>query len=149
MIDLKHIGYRTTPTLLPVDAWRVKLFCKAIGETDPVYWDIQTAQAAGYSTCPIPPTYLKAVEGDHCTSADLLQVLAISVKGVLHAEQSFTYFSQVYVDDVVEVSREIVDIYEKKSGAYNFVVVDSHFKVKDKLAASNKQVILIRNKATS
>jgi len=29
------------------------------------------------------------------------------------------------------------------------VVVDSHFKVKDKLAASNKQVILIRNKATS
>jgi hypothetical protein len=149
MIDPKFIGFRTTPTILRVDAWRVKLFCKAIGENDPVYWDTQVARNSGYSACPIPPTYLKAVEGDHCTSADLLQVLGISVKGVLHAEQSFTYFSQVYIDDVVEVSREIVDIYEKKSGAYNFVVVDSHFKVKDKLAASNKQVILIRNKTAS
>lgn len=149
MIDPKFIGFRTTPTILRVDAWRVKLFCKAIGENDPVYWDTQVARNSGYSACPIPPTYLKAVEGDHCTSADLLQVLGISVKGVLHAEQGFTYFSQVYVDDVVEVSREIVDIYEKKSGAYNFVVVDSHFKVKDKLAASNKQVILIRYKTAS
>jgi hypothetical protein len=146
MIDPKHIGYRTTPTVLVVDSWRVKLFCKAIGENDPVYWDIDTAQSAGLPACPVPPTYLKAIEGDHCTSADLLQVLGIPVKGVLHAEQSFTYFSQVYVGDVVEISREIVDIYEKKSGAYNFVVVDSHFKVKDRVAATNKQVILIRNK---
>ena len=145
MIDHKNIGYRTTPTVLPIDAWRVKLFCQAIGELDPVYWNEELARHAGHTQCPIPPTYLKAVEGDHCTSAELLQILGIPVKGVLHAEQSFTYFSQVYVGDMVEVSREIIDIYEKKSGVYNFVVVESHFKVKEQLAATNKQVILIRN----
>lgn len=146
MIDTQFIGYRTNPTTLPIDAWRVKLFCQAIGETDPIYWNQNAAKHAGLPQCPIPATYLKAIEGDHFTSADLLQILKIPIKGVLHAEQSFTYFSQIYVGDIVEVSREIVDIYQKKSGAYDFVVVDSHFKVNNQLAATNKQVILIRNK---
>ena len=34
MIDSTHIGFTTAPTSVTIDAWRVKLFCQAIGETD-------------------------------------------------------------------------------------------------------------------
>jgi hydroxyacyl-ACP dehydratase HTD2-like protein with hotdog domain len=146
MIDQQYIGYQTQPTSVNVDAWRVKLFCQAVGDKNSVYWNLEQAKQQGFTACPVPPTFLKALEGDHCTSADLLKVLGIPVKGVLHAEQSFTYFSQIHVGDVVEIHRKIIDIYEKKSGTYNFVVVESYFKVHQVLTATNTQVILIRNK---
>ena len=46
MIDRRLVGITTAPTCVPVDAWRVKLFCQAIGETDPLYWDDAAARAA-------------------------------------------------------------------------------------------------------
>jgi hypothetical protein len=39
-IDRSRIGFATAPTRVPIDAWRVKLFCQAIGETDAVHWDV-------------------------------------------------------------------------------------------------------------
>jgi acyl dehydratase len=145
MIDRSHIGYTTSPSTASIDAWRVQLFCKAIGEVDPVYTDLQAARAAGHPACPVPPTYLKAVEGDHFTSADILRLLQVPLKGVLHAEQSFTHHHPVHVGDIVEVSRQIVDIYDKKEGAFTFIVVDSFFRVVTQLAATSRQVILVRN----
>ena len=145
MTDRSFIGYTTTPSTAGIDAWRVTLFCQAIGETDPVYHNQAAAKAAGHRACPVPPTYLKAVEGDHCTSAEILKLLKVPLKGVLHAEQSFTHNSPVYVGDSVEVSRQIVDIYNKKEGTLTFIVVDSFFRVASQMAATSRQVILVRN----
>jgi acyl dehydratase len=144
-MERRHIGHVTRPSLAVIDAWRVQLWCQAIGETDPVYTDPQAARAAGHRACPVPPTYLKAVEGDHCTSAELLQMLKVPLQGVLHAEQHFTQHIPVYVGDTLEVSRQIVDIYDKKEGAFTFIVVDSFYRVAEDTAATSRQVILVRN----
>ncbi len=70
MIDRSRIGFRTAPTTAAVDGWRVKLFCQAIGETDAVYFDPAVARAAGHPACPVPPTFLKSIEGEHFSSAN-------------------------------------------------------------------------------
>lgn len=145
-IDRRHIGYRTQPTTVAVDRWRVKLFCQAIGDTDPVYWDIAAAQAAGHRDCPLPPTYLKAVEGEHASSAELLKLLEVPVRSVLHAEQVFEHLAPVHAGDDVTVHREIVDIHDKKDGALTFIIVDTHYEVRALATARSRQTILVRNR---
>jgi hypothetical protein len=47
MIDRSRIGFHTAPTSVAIDAWRVKLFCQASGETDPMDRDDAAARAVG------------------------------------------------------------------------------------------------------
>ncbi len=146
MIDRSHIGFTTEPTVATVDGWRVRLFCQAIGETDPVYWDAEAARAAGHRACPVPPTFLKAVEGEHFSSAAILKLLKVPMPGVLHAEQSFEHTAPLYAGDAVEVSRQVLDIYDKKEGQFTFIVVDTHYRVSSQTIATSRQTILVRNR---
>ena len=145
MIDRHLVGITTAPTCVPVDAWRVKLFCQAIGETDPLHWDDAAARAAGHRACPVPPTFLKALESEHCSSAALLERLQVPVGKVLHAEQSFDYQQPVHVGDEVEITRSVADIYDKRDGALTFIVVQTRYRVGALDAASSVQTILVRN----
>jgi acyl dehydratase len=149
MIDRSRIGFSTAPTTITVDGWRVKLFCQATGETDPVYWDDAVARAAGHPACPLPPTYLKAIEGEHFSSAALMQLLQVPLRGVLHAEQAFEHHAPVHVGDCIEVRREVVAIVDKKDGAMTFIVVDTAYRVGTVLAASSRQTILVRNRSVA
>ena len=144
MTDRSHIGFTTAPTVVPVDAWRVKLFCQAVGETDPVYWDEAAARVAGHPAYPLPPTYLKSIEGEHFSSAALLHVLQVPLAGVLHAEQAFEHHAPVHVGDLVEVSREVADIVVKKDGAMTFIVVDTRYRIGTALAATSRQTVVVR-----
>jgi acyl dehydratase len=145
MIDRSRIGFMTEPTAVSADGWRVKLFCQAIGETDPVYWDRAVAQAAGHPACPLPPTFLKAIEGEHFSSASLLKLLGVPLRGVLHAEQAFEHLAPVHAGDAVEVSRTVTDIHDKKNGALTFIVIDTHYGVAGRPVATSRQTILVRN----
>lgn len=145
MTDRSRIGFTTEPTTVSVDGWRVKLFCQAIGESDVVYWDATAASAAGHPACPLPPTFLKAMEGEHFSSAKLLKLLAVPLRGVLHAEQSFEHLAPVYVGDTVEVSRKVSDIVDKKEGAFTFIVIDTNYRVAARPVATSRQTILVRN----
>lgn len=145
MIDRTRIGFETEATTADIDGWRVKLFCQAIGEDDPVYRDPEAARAAGHPTCPVPPTFLKAVEGEHFSSAQLMALLQVPLRGVLHAEQSFDHLVPVYVGDRIEVSRKVADIFDKKHGAFTFIVVDTDYRRAGQPVASSRQTILVRN----
>ncbi len=145
MIDQRFKGYTTAPSTVQVDAWRVKLFCQAIGETNAVHWDANAAHAQGYTHCPVPPTFLKALESEHFSSAALLRVLTVSVGKVLHAEQSFDYIRPVHVGDVVEISRSITDLYDKREGSMSFIVVRTDYRVEQQAVGSSIQTIMIRN----
>jgi hypothetical protein len=145
MIDSAHIGFATAPTSVTIDAWRVKLFCQAIGETDPVYWDASAATKAGYAACPVPPTFLKAIETDHFNSALLMERLGVALRTVLHAAQSFDYLAPLYVGERIEVSRRITDSYDKRDGALTFIVIDTQY-LRDGIAVgASRQTIVARN----
>lgn len=136
MIDRSRIGFTTPPTTVAVDAWRVKLFCQAIGETDPAAW------APG---SPLPPTFLKALEGEHYSSAALMKLLNVPLRGVLHAEQRMDHEAPVRIGDEVEITRSVAQIYDKKDGALTFVVIETHYTVGGRRVATATQTVLSRN----
>jgi hydroxyacyl-ACP dehydratase HTD2-like protein with hotdog domain len=95
--------------------------------------------------CAVPPTFLKALEGEHFSSAAILKQLQVPVNRVLHAEQTFEYAEPLWVGDRVSIRRRISDIHDKKEGAITFVIVDTDYRVGDRAVASSRQSILVRN----
>lgn len=57
--DLKAaIGQESAPWTYEVTTTSVRAFARGVGYTDPVYFDVDAAKAAGYRNLPAPPTYL-------------------------------------------------------------------------------------------
>jgi acyl dehydratase len=146
MIDKKWIGHELPASVLPIERSRLQFFAKAIGETDPVYTDVNAARAAGYPDLPAPATFLFAAELDSGASDRLLADLQIPIAKLLHGEQSFTYHQAACVGDTVTVRSRITDIYDKKNGALEFVVKTSRANnQRNELVAELRSVIVCRH----
>lgn len=52
------IGKRSDPTTYEIDKTSVRMFARAVGYTDPVFYDEAEAKKAGYRSLPAPPGYL-------------------------------------------------------------------------------------------
>lgn len=125
MIDRRHIGMRLPTAQLQVEPGRLEFFAKAIGETDRMYFDDEAARAAGYSARPAPPTFLFSAGLDSGVMEKALVELGVDLSRILHAEQSFSYHAPVLAGDTISVEGRISDIYDKRGGALEFIVMDS------------------------
>jgi acyl dehydratase len=147
MLDKKLIGHTFKPFTTTVEAGRIKLFCKAIGEEDPIYQDEAAAKAAGYRAIPIPPTALQTITNDDPDKGGLLRALNVDIGLILHGEQHYEYLSQVHVGDRITCQSKVVDIYDKKGGALWFVVSEMEMKdeASGKPVARARGVTVVRN----
>ena len=124
-IDKKHIGHEFKAFTSVAEAGKLKLFCKAIGEEDPIYQSEEAAKAAGYSRIPVAPTFLQALTNDDPEKGGLLKLINVDIGLILHGEQHYDYFAPVFVGDKVTCQQKIVDIYDKKGGALWFIVSET------------------------
>ena len=146
MIDKSFIGRELAPSTLTLERGRLRFFAQAIGETDPVYSDVDAARAAGYADLPAPPTFLFAAELDSGQSMALLELLQIPLSKLLHGEQGFTYHRAACAGDTITVRPRITDIYDKKGGALEFVVKTAEARnQRDELVAELRTVIVCRH----
>ncbi len=123
---------------MTVDGGRLRQFAAAIGMRG----------GGGQSDEHPPPTYLKVIEGEGDSSREILAALGVDLARVLHAEQEFEYHAAFRSGDVLSVERIVSDIYERKGGQLEFIVVDSVIRhVGGALVARTQQVILVRNPA--
>lgn len=125
MADKNLIGHKVGVFSVDVEKGRLRFFAKAIGETDPIYTDEAAAKAAGHRSLPVPPTFLKCLESEGRDVVELLNLVGFDLGRVLHAEQSFVYHKMAYAGDVLTFDGCICDIYEKKGGALQFVVMEA------------------------
>lgn len=125
MIDKKHIGKMFPPLTAELEKGRLRFFAKAIGETDPVYTDEAAAKAAGYRSLPMPPTFLFCLEMEQPDPYAWFGEVGLELPKILHGEQSFTYHLPACAGDVLTFSARIVDIYDKKKGALEFMVKET------------------------
>jgi len=146
MLDKKHIGHTFKPFTATVEAGKIRLFCKAIGEDDPIYVDEAAAKAAGYRAIPVPLTFLQAIIADDPEKGGLLRLLNVDIGLILHGEQHFDYLAPVHVGDKVTCQQKVVDMYDKKGGALWFVVQETEMKDQaGKLVAKGTGITVVRN----
>ncbi|MFD2764294.1 MaoC family dehydratase N-terminal domain-containing protein [Micromonospora eburnea] len=133
------------PITVTVERGRLRFFAKAVGETNPVYVDLDAARQAGHRDLPVPPTFFFSLEMEGPDSWAYLAELGVDLRRVLHGEQSFTYHSMVYAGDTVALRTRIVDVYAKKGGALEFLVRRTDITRGGDLVAEATSVIVVRN----
>jgi hypothetical protein len=145
-VDQSVIGRELPPITVTVDAGRLRFFAKAIGETNPVFTDLETANAAGHRDLPVPPTFLFGIELESPDPYGWLSGIGVDLRRVLHGEQSFTYHSPAVAGDVLTVTPRIGDVYSKKGGTLDFIEKASAVtRENGDLVAELKTVIVVRN----
>jgi len=106
----------------PVEAGHIMLFARAVGDTNPVYRDVDAARKAGFRAIPIPPTYLFCLQMMSSEKAYAVwKELGIDVGRLLHGEQGFRYHSPIYVGDELTFHHKVLDVQDKKSGAMTLI----------------------------
>lgn len=126
--DPRYIGHEFDPFYVQVERGAVRLFAKSIGETDPIYFDIDAAKSAGYRTIPAPLTFavtLIALSPEYFPAAALI---GFAEENALHVGQEFTYVSTICVGDHLKVTGKIADLYEKRGGELKFVVTENEIR---------------------
>lgn len=120
----RSIGLTMPPFVFEIERFQLRLFAQAVGETRSIYLDVDAAQAAGFRDLPALPTFAFTIGMPPQAPFDLLEALELDLRGVLHGEQSFTYFRPMCAGDRVRVHRKVVEAYERKGGALQFFVVE-------------------------
>ena len=145
-LDKNIIGHEFKAFSAIAEAGKVRLFCKAIGEEDPIYLDEAAAKKAGYARIPTPPTFLQAITNDDPEKGGLLRLLNVDIGLILHGEQHYDYYAPVYVGDTITCQQKVTDMYDKKGGALWFVVSETSMKDQSgKLVAKGTGITVVRN----
>ena len=124
MIAKSIIGKEYPPFTVEVEKRWVRSFAEAIGDTSPIYFDESAARAAGYRSLPAPPTFPFAMIMDRNQSFMILDELGIDKRRAMHGEQSFVYHADLCAGDVITGRQRVIDVYDKKNGALEFLVTE-------------------------
>ena len=147
MLDRGNIGRSWEPFETEVEKGRLRTFAKAIGETDPVYFDETAAREAGYRGILAPPTFSFCFGFDDPDGMKHLADLGIPIPRMLHGEETIKTHRSICSGDRVRCTRRVADIYAKKNGALEFVVFDTEVRdaATDQLVAELRGVLVVRN----
>ena len=131
-IDRRFLGYALPVFTVVASAERIERFAKAIGLDE-------------RGTC-APPTFMKAVEGENNNSRRILEAMGVPLARVLHAEQQFDYLAPIHAGDKLQVQRTVTDIYDKRNGEMEFIVIESRISREDGTdIGRSRQLVLVRN----
>jgi acyl dehydratase len=146
MLDRSFIGAVSETRSVDVEKGQLKFFAKATSETNPIYFDEEAAKAAGHPAIPAPPTF--AICLDMLAPAKKVNLMDTGLKPerMLHGEQLFTHHRTLYAGDVASLVTKIVDIYDKKGGLLEFVVVETSVSnQRGELCTEMRSVLVMRN----
>lgn len=140
--DTKGLSQRK----IRVELGQLKLFAKAVGETNPIYFDQAAAEAAGLAAPLVPPTYSYSLGALAFGAESWSEEFGIDPTRLLHGEQAFEHFHPIYAEDELSLKRRVVDRYEKKDGKLLFVVVETDLtNQRNELCVRSRMVGVIQN----
>ncbi|MCB1174895.1 MAG: MaoC family dehydratase N-terminal domain-containing protein [Leptospiraceae bacterium] len=120
------IGKKLNAYTVTVERGKIREFCQAIGETNPIYLDPEAAKAAGFEDTPIPPTFQTSfVFWGYQQIWDDMRAVGIDTDRLLHMKEDYTYLKPVYPGTEIHAQAEISDV---KTGKMNTVTFRTVFK---------------------
>lgn len=140
-------GMSLPPVTVQVERGRILFFANVLGEKDPLYSDLDHAREAGHPDIAAPPSFfmvLEALANDERKRRGqpaAAELVGCDFRYLLHGDEHYNYERPIYAGDEVSVSTQVVDFYDKKGGAMEFVVFES-------LVTQAERGVLLRAKRT-
>ena len=122
------IGNKSAAVTYEVSRTSIRMFARAVGYRDPIYYDIDAARAAGYADLPCPPGYLGTPvfhpgSGDQEFQAMLELEPARPLTRQLNGGTEFEYFGDIIAGDVLSATSSISDIAERSASLGPMLIV--------------------------
>ena len=144
-------GRAIAPVTVSVERGRIRFFAKVLGFGDPVHHDVDAARAAGHPDLVAPPSFVMALDADATAiretrgQIDAAALVGCDFRYLLHGDEAYAYLGLIYAGDEVEISTEVIDFYDKKGGAMEFVVLVSRVTHPERgLLLTSKRTLLHR-----
>lgn len=106
--------HRYTP--FSIERGKIREFALALGLTDSIYFEVETAMKKGYRDIPAPPTFSTVIDfWNREPYYDFFDSLGLDPKEVLHGEQSYYFFEDMCAGDVVTGNVRVKEVISKKN----------------------------------
>jgi acyl dehydratase len=122
-VNTDAIGKTYEPVLYAVGREKVREYASAVGETNPLYFDVEAARAAGYADVVAPPMFAVVYSGRAVGPAIFDPDVGINFAMMVHGGQEFRWGSLVVAGDEVTTTAIVKDVAER--GGMGFYVFES------------------------
>lgn len=131
---------------LEVTSTGCRMFARAVGHTDRIFYDRDVARARGYRNIVAPPGYLGTQVFDPVAdSRPLIRRLGLPLERGLNAGTQLEYFDTITADDVLVATPKIIDLTERdgKSGRMVFMTVQTMFRRDGRVVAKTENTTIL------
>jgi acyl dehydratase len=126
-VNTAAVGKSYAPTTYAVGREKIREYAFAVGETNPLYLDVQAARAAGYRDVVAPPMFAAVYGLPAMGPAMFDPEVGINFALMVHGGQEFTWGPLVVAGDEIETTVTVKDISERSgTGFYVFESVSNN-----------------------
>jgi acyl dehydratase len=108
--NTEAIGKTYPVSTYAVGREKVREYAHAVGETNPLYLDVDAAREAGYADVVAPPMFAVVYAGRSITPALFDPEVGIDFPRMLHAGQDFRWGPLVVAGDEIATTTSVKDI---------------------------------------
>ncbi len=130
-----EIGVESEPVTFEVDKTACRMFARAVGYTDPIYFDEQYAKSKGYRGIPAPVGFLGHVVYNPNEPQRLGGYFRTDTpfKRVLNGGTDIEYLESVCAGDVLTATSKLIDLSEREGrlGPMLVTVTESTYRNQD------------------
>jgi acyl dehydratase len=125
-VDTQAAGKAYEPKVYAVGREKVREFAHAVGETNPVHFDVEAAHAAGHADVVAPPMFAVVYSAPAMAPAVLDPEVGINLAMMVHGGQEFVWGKPVVAGDEITTTASVKDISERGGkGFYVFETVST------------------------
>ena len=122
-VNADAIGKTYPVTTYAVGREKVREYAHAVGETNPLYLNVEAAREAGYADVVAPPMFAVVYAGRAITPALFDPEVGIDLPRMLHGGQEFIWGPVVVAGDEIATTTTVKDINTR--GGMNFFVFET------------------------
>ena len=117
-VNAAAIGKTYPGTTYAVGREKIREYASAVGETNPLYLDLEAARAAGYDDLVAPPMFA-VVYGMPAVAQGMFDPeVGIDFARLVHAGQEFSWGALVVAGDEITTTTAVADISERAGNGF-------------------------------
>ena len=117
-VNTQAIGKQYEPITYSVGREKIREYARAVGETDPLYLDLEAARAAGYGDLVAPPMFAVVYSAPAVGPPIFDPAIELNFAMMVHGAQEFVWGAPVVAGDEITTTASVKDISEADGRGY-------------------------------
>jgi acyl dehydratase len=117
-VNTAVIGKTFAPATYAVGREKIREYAHAVGETDPLYLDVEAARAAGYDDVVAPPMFAVVYSLPAVWPALFDEEVGIDFAHMVHGGQEFAWGPVVVAGDEITTTASLKDVSERRGNGF-------------------------------